>query len=76
MTQLAGPWALIKAKAVKKTMNGIREAEGRGLSEICLPRRWGNHRTGVRDKKGLLSWYGKPLLFADSKESLLVPYDS
>jgi len=35
LTQLAGPWTLIKAKAVKKTMNGIKEAEGRGLSEIC-----------------------------------------
>ena len=25
LTQLAGPWALIKVKRVKKTLNGIRE---------------------------------------------------
>jgi len=31
VTQLAGPFALIKVKTVEKTMNGIRAAGARGL---------------------------------------------
>ena len=58
VTQLAGPWVLIKVKTAEKIMNAIKVTGGRGLSDLCLPRRWGNHRTGVRDKKGLVGYPG------------------
>ncbi len=35
LTQPPGPFALIKAKRVKKITDAIKEAGGRGLSEFC-----------------------------------------
>jgi len=62
LIQSPGPFALIKAKRVKKIINATKDA--------------GASVSSVRDRVGELSWYSKPLLFTDSKESLLVPHDS
>jgi len=65
LTQLAGPSALIKAKRVKKITDALKDV---GASDLRVLREI--------KKVGKLSWYGKSLLFTDSKKSLLVPHDS
>jgi len=62
LMQPAGPFALIKAKRVKKIINATKDA--------------GASVSSVRDRAGRLSRYVKSLLFTDSKESLLIPHDS
>jgi len=51
--QPPGPFALIKAKRVTKIINATKDA--------------GASVSSVRDRVGMLSWYGKSLLFTDSK---------
>ncbi len=53
LMQPPGPFALIKAKRVKKIINATKDA--------------GASVRSVRDRVGMLSWYGKPFLITDSK---------
>jgi len=53
LMQPPGPFALIKAKRVTKIINATKDA--------------GASVSSVRDRVGMLSWYGKSLLFTDSK---------